>query len=300
MELRQLEYFAAVADEGGFGRAAERLHIVQSAVSQQIGRLERELGLRLFDRTTRRVRLTAAGGRLLAEARGVLAVADRLQRVAADVAAGAEGVVRLGTVRFPDDRLYRLLDDLARRAPKLQVRPQRLRVADRLAALRTGDLDAAFVRGPAAAPGLDAVAVWTDPLLVALPAAHPLAREPRLWLEQLAGLPLRLAPREDNPPFHDLVTDTCRDAGFEPSSGPPFTTMEITLAEIAAGEPSCTVFYAANEPPHTERVAIRPLAEPVITTALLVPASRRPPGLRHLLGAARAAARRAAVGAPSS
>lgn len=293
MDLRQLEYFAAVAEEGGFGRAAERLHIVQSAVSQQIGRLERELGLRLFDRTTRRVRITAAGERLLAEARATLSAADRFRTVATAVADGAEGAVRLGTVRFPDDRVYRLLDDVARRAPRLQIRPQRLPVAARLTAVRSGDLDAALVRAPVTAPDLASVPVWTDPLLVALPAHHPIADEPTLLVEQLAGLPLRLAPRERNPPFHDLVTVMCRAAGVNPPAGPPFRDLETTMTDIATGEPTWTVFYAIAEPPQTERIAIRPLAEPAITTSLVFRAGSRAPGLRHLLAAAQAAARRA-------
>ncbi len=147
MELRQLRYFTAVADEGGFGRAAERLHIVQSAVSQQISRLERELGVELFDRSARRVKVTPAGERLLLEARAVLDAADRTRRVAATLAAGEEGVLRLGTVHGPGDRIYRLLDRLAGIAPRLEVRPERRPPQARLAAVRSRALDAAVV-GP--------------------------------------------------------------------------------------------------------------------------------------------------------
>lgn len=95
MEIRQLAYFTAVAEELNFGRAAERLHIVQPAVSQQVRRLERELDVPLFDRSSRHVRLTPAGERLLPEARAVLAAADRVRQVAASIAAGADGTVRV-------------------------------------------------------------------------------------------------------------------------------------------------------------------------------------------------------------
>ncbi|GAA3219630.1 LysR substrate-binding domain-containing protein [Nonomuraea helvata] len=283
MELRQLAYFVAVADEGGFGRAAERLSIVQSAVSQQVLRLERELGVSLFDRSTRRVRLTGAGERLLPEARTVLAAADRTRQVAADIRAGTEGVLRLGVVQGPGDRIYRLLKELAALAPRLQVRPRRLSLPARLSAVRSGELDAALVRVLTDAPGLELLPIWRDRLYVALPAAHPLARQATLRLEDLGDAPLRLSPREDNPPFHDLVTDACRAAGIAPPAGPPFTTFHETLAGIGAGAPSWTVFYEVAGLPEVPRVAIRPLAEPALTTSLAVPPGPPQPAVRHLL-----------------
>ncbi|MEU5877785.1 LysR family transcriptional regulator [Spirillospora sp. NPDC047279] len=285
MELRQLEYFVAVAEEGGFGRAAERLSIVQSAVSQQVRRLERELGVPLFDRSTRHVNLTGAGERLLPEARSVLAAAHRARQVAADIRAGADGVLRLGTVHGPGDRVFRTLTELAAIAPRLQVRPRRLPLAERLSAVRSGALDAALVRALPKAPGLELLPVWTDPLYVALPSAHPLAERAELSLADLADLPLRLAAREDNPPFHDLITGACRAAGAEPPFGPPFTTFQETLADIGAGAPSWTVFYEVGGFPDLPRVAVRPLGEPTLTTSLAVLPGPPGPALRHLLDA---------------
>ncbi|GGV46374.1 LysR family transcriptional regulator [Streptomyces spectabilis] len=282
MELRQLQYFAAVADEGGFSRAAERLGIVQSAVSQQVRRLERELGVRLFRRTTRHVELTGAGERLLPEARAVLAAARRTRQVAADLAAGG-APLRLGTVQGPGDRIQRLLADLAAAAPGLPVRLRRLGLAERLAAVRSGELDAALVRAAATAPGLELLPVWSDPLYVALPAAHRLAGSSALRVEQLGELPLRLAPREQNPPFHDLVTGALRAAGAEPPLGPPFTTLQETLAEIGAGAPSWTVFYEVAGVPSFPRVAVRPLAAPAVTTYVAMPPGAPGPALRRLL-----------------
>ncbi|MFF0554488.1 LysR family transcriptional regulator [Streptomyces sp. NPDC004266] len=293
MELRQLRYFVTVAEEGGFGRAAERLGIVQSAVSQQIRRLERAWGVELFERTTRRVRLSAAGERLLPEARAVLAAADRTARVAADIAAGDDGILRLGGIHGPGDRINRVLGELAVGAPRLQVRLHRLPVARRLAAVRDGELDAALVRAlpdePGAAPGLTPLPLWSDPLYAALPEGHPLAAEPEPRLDQLAGLPLRLAPREDNPPFHSLVTGAFGAAGLQPVPGPPFSDLQATLTAIGtAREPSWTLFYEVRGLPRVPRVAVRPLAGLTVTTSLAVRPGPPGPALRHLLRALRA------------
>lgn len=287
MELRQLRYFTVVAEEGGFSRAAERLHIVQSAVSQQIRALERDLGIVLFDRSSRRVRLSSAGERLLPEARAVLAAADRAREVAADIIAGAEGVLRMGTIQAPGDRLYRALAGFAALAPRVRVRLMKLPPAERLAAARAGLLDAVLVRAlpSGRAAGLEATPVWTDPLYAALPAAHPLAGEPEPSLRQLAELPLRLAPRDRNPPFHDLITTALRAAGAEPPLAAPFTGLQATLAEIGAGPPSWTVFYEVSGLPPAPGVVYRRLAGLTVTTSLAFPSGPPSPVLRHLLTA---------------
>jgi DNA-binding transcriptional LysR family regulator len=280
VELRQWEAFLAVVDEGGFGRAAQRLHVVQSAVSQQVQRLERELGVTLFDRSGRQVRLSAAGERLLPEARAVLAAVRRAREVAARVASGAEGVVRLGTVNGSGARLYRALAGLD--AAGLRVRLEQSPPAQRLAAVRDGRLDAALVRAVADVPGLTVTPVWTDPLYVALPAA--LAGHGPARLADLADLPLRLAPREHNPPFHDLITAAVRAAGRVPPAGPPFTTLRRTLADIASEPPSWTVLYRVTDLPPAPGIAFRRLADPAVTTSLVLPATPTPVR-RHLLAA---------------
>jgi DNA-binding transcriptional LysR family regulator len=286
VEIRQLTYFVTVAEELSFGRAAERLHIVQPAVSQQIRRLERELGVPLFDRSSRHVRLTAAGERLLPEARAVLAAAGRARQVAAGIAVGADGVLRVGTSQGLGERLDQVLHELHKTAPRLQVRLVSAPGAERIARVRAGELDAAFVRAVTAVPGVELLPMWQDPLTVALPAAHPLAGRPAIQLAQLSGIPLRLAPRQDNPPFHDLIVGACADAGFEPLPGPPFTTPQDTLAEIGAGPPAWTVLYtAAADLLPVRRVAFRPLAGLTAETCLAVPPGPPGPALRRLLDA---------------
>jgi DNA-binding transcriptional LysR family regulator len=283
VELRQLRYFLAVAEELHFGRAAERLQIVQPAVSQQVRRLERELGVRLLDRSGRRVRLTGAGQRFLPAAQAVLAAADRAARVAAALAAGSAGILRLGSSQGMGERLGRVLEALAGLAPDLEVQLVSGNVTQRLQDVRQGRLDATFVRAVAASPGLR---LWEDRLGAALPASHPLAGHAALRLEQLRELPLRLAPRDANPAFHDLVMAACRAAGFEPVPGPPVTTPQDTLAAIGTGPPSWTLlFEPAAEAFPTRRVAFRPLAPPLAATAALAVAPTAPPQVKLLLAA---------------
>ncbi|WP_116947780.1 LysR family transcriptional regulator [Jiangella endophytica] len=285
MELRQLAYFVAIADEGGFARAAEVLHVGQPAVSQQLRRLERELGVVLFDRTTRRVRLTAEGDRLLPEARAVLAAADRTRRLAADLA-GA-GSLRLGTSPAPGRRLPTLLAALAAREPRLRVRLSTVKLADRLASVRSGVLDAALVRDVDDAPGLELLALWDDPVLAALPSGHPLTTGDTVRLRDLGGLPVRLADPRANPPFHGLMTAAFRAAGVDPPAGPPFTSLRETLADLAHAAPSWTPFYEVGPPPPMPGVAYLRVEALVSTTYLAVRAEPPPAAIRQLLAAAR-------------
>jgi len=176
MELRQLRYFVVVAEELHFGRAAERLTIVQSAVSQQIGRLERELGVELFDRSARRVRLSAAGEAFLPGAREVLAAEQRALDLVGGFVAARETVLRVGTSQGMGVRLEQVLEALERNAPGVHVELASAPPQERLRRVADREWDAAFVRGEVETPeGVRQIPVWQDELVVALPARHPLA-----------------------------------------------------------------------------------------------------------------------------
>jgi DNA-binding transcriptional LysR family regulator len=257
VELRQLHYFVVLAEELHFGRAAERLHIVQPAVSQQLRRLEAELGATLVARSTRRVALTDAGLRFLPEARAVLAAADRARAAVAGLAP-----LRLGTSTGLGERLPRLLAELDR-----PVELVRVPAAARLRQVGTGALDAALIRGGAEELGAVRLEpVWTDALLVALPAGHPHADAEAVALARLADLPLRLPARDANPPLADLVLGACRAAGFEPRRAPALDEQDM-LAAIAAGPPTWTVYYAAQ----AELVTAPGVAFRATDPALLMP-----------------------------
>lgn len=284
MEIRQLRYFVAVAEELHFGRAAQRLHIAQPAVSQQIGRLERELGLALFDRSPRHVRLTDAGARMLAEARAVLAATDGAAAVAAELAGPRPATLRLGTSPGLGTRVAAVMDRLGASgiAVELDARP----VAAQLAAVRSGELDAALVRVGAPRPGLRAVRLWSEPLRAALPAAHPLAGRDRVRLDELADLPARIPDPACDPLLRDAVLDAFRAAGLAPRLGRQSTTVEDTLLEIGlAGTGWMPVWAEPGPGPSCGHPQVRVVAlDPEIETcgALMVPAGRAGAGARRL------------------
>jgi DNA-binding transcriptional LysR family regulator len=300
VELRQLEYFAEVAELLNFGQAAERLHVGQPAVSQQIRRLERELDRTLFDRSSRTVRLTEAGRRLLPEARAVLAAVERAREAVQGEPASRQ--LRLGTSTGLGERLEQVLEAMQRLSPGVHVELVNASTRARLERVRAGQLDAAFVRGTTSVTGLELIPVWQDQLVAALPARHELARleparlEPArlepVPVELLRDLPLRIARRRDNPPLVDLVLAACADAGFEPVLGPANDRLEDTLAEIGTGPPCWTVVYEAHARIiHSSRLAFRPLRPALyLPTLLAVPASATSRSLAPLLRACAEAA----------
>lgn len=265
MELRQLRYFVTVAEELHFGRAAERLDIVQPAVSQQVARLERELGLKLLDRSSRHVRLTGDGERMLREARSVLAAADRATEVALELASGRAGVLRFGMAQGLRDRLERGLNALRESAPGVEVKLSSGTAADHLEALRAGDLDAAFIRGDVAAADLQVIELWRDPLSVLVPSEY--RADDGVKLADLAGLPLRLP---DDPWLVQFLVSACRDAGFEPVLGRPVDDLEAAIVEMSTGSPAWTVVYGTSCGSAEDVLWMGPFAPPLSAPGHLV------------------------------
>ena len=239
MELRALRYFVTVAEELHFGRAAKRLDIVQPAVSHQIARLERELGTRLFDRSSRHVRLTPAGVRVLEAARETLASAARVRVVAGEPRAR----LRIGVTPGLTARLERgaeLLRDAERPA---EVALVDLPLSARLAAVRDGELDLALVRGPVEATGVRVVRAWSESLVAVVSDQHPMVGLPVARLADLDRDALRLPAREEDPALHDAVTSALHhaDGGSTGQSGGSVLTV---LIEIGAGQDAWTLLTA--------------------------------------------------------
>jgi DNA-binding transcriptional LysR family regulator len=198
MELRQLRYFVAVADEQNFTRAAERVFLAQQSLSEQIQKLETRLGVTLLERSTRRVTLTEAGTVFLEEARRILALSDSAIRKVQQL--GQMG--RLEVV-FAAPAMHtilpKLLETFAAAYPKVQISQTEICTAHQVEALLSHRADVGFLHALAPHPHLELLELYREPFVVALPKAHPLAAKPELEVQDLNGLPLILAPRSQAP-----------------------------------------------------------------------------------------------------
>ncbi|MFP5071734.1 LysR substrate-binding domain-containing protein [Pseudonocardia nantongensis] len=237
MDLRQLRYFVAVAETRHFGRAAERLHMAQSPLSQAIRQLEGQVGTTLFDRTTRRVDLTAAGRTLLEDAHRILASVDDARSRVERVAAGSDGLLTVGTT---DLAAYRLLPRLARlvaaRMPAvtLRFRPGLLTAAQE-DALDERRIDLAVLRPPVVRPELSTRTVSRERLVAALPADHRLAGRDAVSVTELReeGFVAYGAPASV---VDSVAAAGCLNAGFLPRRVAEAAATPILLTHVAAGE----------------------------------------------------------------
>jgi DNA-binding transcriptional LysR family regulator len=236
MELRHLRSFLAVAEELHFGRAAARLQISQPPLSQQIRRLEDELGARLFRRTKRRVELTSAGQAFLTEARQTLAQAERAVRVAQRAERGELGELVVGYVTSVS---YEPLPDVIRmfrkRFPDVDLRLQNLRSVQQRQALVDRRIDVGFVRPEATDPRLSYEALWRESVVVALPGNHTLARRAIVDASDLATELFVVVAPDDASAFHDQVLALCRRAGFIPRVASRVPDVQAAIALVAAG-----------------------------------------------------------------
>ena len=219
VELRQLRYFVAVAEELHFRRAAARLHISQPPLSQQIRQLEDELGCQLLVRTRRRVELTAAGHAFLRDARQLLSELDGAVQTARRIDAGQTGRLR---VNFVGSALLSIVPGIVQRfratAPDVEIELHERPTIEQLRLVSAGVVDVGLVRPPIEElSDLRAEVVLRERSVAVLPAGHELAQLRRLSLQRLAAEPLVLFPREQAPGFHDLLIDSLAAAGTRAS-----------------------------------------------------------------------------------
>lgn len=277
MELRALRYFVAVADELHFGRAAERLHIAQPAVSRRIAQLERELGVRLLDRSARPIRLTAAGHRVLAAARDALAAVDRVQ----DAAGAPARTVRIGADTGLTARLERGIDTLREHpaAAGVDVVLVDLPLPARLDTVRRGEIDLALARGVRSAPGLRVLPAWTEQLYAVVSARHAAAERPTVDPADLAADELRIPSRDHGLFLPEALTAAMRRAGAEPRAGRLTGTVQGTIVEVGSNPRTWTVLPADQVAEiRSARVRAIPFAPQLtITGSVVVPVDLPPP-----------------------
>ena len=237
MELRQLRYFVAVAEELHFRRAAARLHISQPPLSQQIARLEEELRCRLLNRTRRSVELTAAGEAFLRDARAMLGELEVAVATVRRIETGQAGLLR---VNFVGSALLSIVPGIVQRfrrgQPAVELELRERSTLEQLRALSTGVVDVGLVRPPIDRDdALRAEVVMRERTIAAIPAADPLAKLRRVPLRRLAAEPLVLFPREQAPGYHDLLTGRLAATGTSPQVVQYAPEMLTIIGLVAAG-----------------------------------------------------------------
>ncbi len=238
MELRHLEAFVALAEELHFGRAAERLQLSQPPFSQRIKQLERELGVQLFARTSRRVALTHAGRLLVGEARRTIKQADQVVDLALNARQGLVGALRVGYVGSAlMGPLPAILRTFRKAAPSVGLRLTEGLTPQLTRDLAAGELDVVFNQPPVVDERVDATVIDQQSMMAVLPADHQLASTTTpLPLGKLAGESFVLFPRELGPGYMDVVLSACRDAGFTPNVVRDASAIYSMVGLVAAGQ----------------------------------------------------------------
>lgn len=264
MELRQLEYFVAVAEELHFGKAARRLHIAEQPLSYQIRKLENDLGFKLFDRTTRSVSLTPAGASLLADARKLLARSEQAADTARRIAAGEAGVVHLG---YESATVPSVLPDFVKlfRAeyPEIDLILVEHSKAG-LAAVAKEDDDACIVTRYERLPSwVEFIPFLEDEAVVALPIDHTLAEKDEIPAADLLGIPFLGYEGASSEPVNLFLARLAAQSDVDLDVSQEAESYMALLGLVAAGL-GCTVVTASMSGFFSDRIAYRPLVEPSV------------------------------------
>jgi|SoiMethySBSTD1v2_1073268.scaffolds.fasta_scaffold00186_66 DNA-binding transcriptional LysR family regulator len=258
MELRHLRYVVTVADTLHFGHAAERLHLSQPPLSQQIRQLETELGVSLFHRTKRHVELTDAGRMFVEEARVILAHAEHASNLALRVNQGEVGQLSIGAAGPADAQVFvDILRAFARRHPQIRMVVRNMGSAEQARALSEGRLHVGFVALPIDEPDLATETVLRRPIVIALPRNHPLAARARVPLHALANEPHIMFARRMGPRLFDSVLAACREAGFTMHIAHEVDNVYTACALVAAGLGVCFVPAGIQE---RHSIVLRPVS----------------------------------------
>lgn len=264
MELRRLRYFVAVAEELHFLRAAQRLHIEQSPLSRAIKELEADLGVKLFERTTRSTRLTPAGEVFLQEARQVLSAFAQARASARGAAKGRKGRLRIGfSEGVPQRRLSDLLARYRAGADEVDVKIMQMPFEQQVKGLHGGSLDAGLSFASVRRNGIQADALWVDPVVAVLPAQHPLAAKRQIQLKAIAREALVLCGGENGADRYTELEAAILATNVSPSIVDYAENQQVLLTLVGAGY---GVGFAIA--PHAETIqrpdiVVRPIASPL-------------------------------------
>lgn len=260
----------AVAEELHFRRAAQRLHMAQPPLSQQIRKLEEELGVELLRRAHRRVELTDAGRVFLPEARRTLAHAERAFGSARSAGRGELGWLRIGFVgSVAYELLPRLLKEFRKHYPGVQLELRELTTEEQIEALENGDIDLGLARDLEPRAGVTVTPLFNERLLAALPASHHLAQKGALTISELADDDFVVVPRDRVPRLYDRFVYLCRSANFDPIISQEALQFATILGLVSA-ETGVAIVPGVVQEFRKEGVAFVPLAESEATSEVVL------------------------------
>ncbi len=273
MELRQLRYFIAVAEELHFTRAAARLHIGQPPLSHAIQTLEADLGAQLFERTKRWVRLTEAGHLFLADARRILALSEQAALTAQRAQRGEAGELRIGfTFSTPLTPLFAMVINRYRQTyPQVTLTLHEMATLRQTEALADRTLDLGFIRPLEGAPpdGLTLSLLREDALMAVLPASSPLASKRTVSMRDLADTPFVMYPQNAGTGIYPQIFRLCRAAGFTPRIGQHAGEASTIIGLVAAGC-GVSILPGSFDRIRMDGVCYRPIADKGASTTLLL------------------------------
>jgi DNA-binding transcriptional LysR family regulator len=283
LDLFQLRCFVAVVEELHFGRAAARLHMTQPPLSRQIQLLEHAVGARLLERTSRSVRPTPAGEVLYEEAAALLRRAEQAADTARRTALGEVGRVVVGYTAVSGYALIPALLAAANAAfPEIQIVLEEMVSSDQLRALEADALDLGFVRPSGPAAGLKYHRVAREPMLLAIPARHPLAKKARIRRQDLAGQPLVMYSHREGKYFHEKIVALFPAQGSQPRYVHHIGQTHTIMALVRAGI-GLAIVPASAQQLRFENVVFRPLWREVVAEIYLAwREDARNPALRSI------------------
>lgn len=267
VDVRQLRYFAAVAEELHFGRAAKRLNISQPPLSVQVRSLEKELGVQLLRRTSQRVELTEAGRIVLRDAYVLLAQLEQLKANARRASADAPLRLRIGVIAtLLDGVLPDVMRAFTRLHPDIELTLHEADSEEGIALVERGELDAALVR-PDRAGKFQMSEVSEDHFLAALPKGHAMAKTREIPLEALKGERLIVHRQRRIPKPYESIINACREAGFTPDLAIQSPTARSQLAAVRSGLGVALVPSFMQDSPVAD-IVFRPLRPPIPLTGI--------------------------------